>query len=181
MQELKTYKLYGNTYRLTEYERKQVILYHQKVNKQVKNEGLTSFEKSALGTPICTREDVKKRQQKQVNNLVVEYINNIVSEHTQTKYFYSDNNKEQKEREEMQERVINAKNNILLALNQNNPFSYFQWLIVWDIINANYDQILISLNKSRITKQDIQKAIDYINNFSLELISEYWRETLLSA
>jgi len=87
---------------------------------------------------------------------------------------------EQKEREERQKRVIEAKNNILLALQKNNPFNYSQWLIIWDVLNYDYDQILVSLNKSRITKLDITGAFEYIKNFSHEIISDYWEKELLS-
>lgn len=87
---------------------------------------------------------------------------------------------EQKEREEKQERVINAKNNILSELQKNNPFKYSQWLIIWDVLNYDYDQILIALDKCRISKSDITGAFEYIKNFSSEIISDYWEDRILS-
>lgn len=87
---------------------------------------------------------------------------------------------EQKEREEKQERVINAKRSILNALQINNPFSYPQWLIIWDILNTDYDQIFNSLSRNKITKLDITAALNYIKNFSNEIISDFWQERLLS-
>jgi len=113
----------------------------------------------------------RKRQQKQAEVFKFEIY---LAKECQEK-------QEQKEREERQERIIKAKNNILLALQQNNPFNYSQWLIIWDTLNYDYDQIIASLNRSKITKSDITGAFEYIKNFSHEIISDYWEERLLSA
>jgi len=83
--------------------------------------------------------------------------------------------------EEKQERVYNSKQEILQAIKQNNPFSYKQFLIIYDIFCYNYDQILSDLQKNKITITDIKTIIEYIETYSKELISNYWKERLLIA
>jgi len=87
---------------------------------------------------------------------------------------------EQKEMEDKQERVLNAKRNILNVLQSNNPFTYPQYLIIWDVLNYDYNQIMSSLKRNKITKSDIAGALEYIKNFSNDIVSAYWEETLLS-
>lgn len=88
---------------------------------------------------------------------------------------------EQIKQREKQEQLTQIKSNIILALRQNNPFTYKQYLIVWDILNTDYSQILSDYNRGKVNKQEIINAIEYVSNFSMELISDYWRESLLSA
>ena len=88
---------------------------------------------------------------------------------------------EQIKQREKQEQLTQIKSNIILALRQNNPFTYKQYLIVWDILNTDYSQILSDYNRGKITKQEIGNAIEYISNYSQELINQYWKEMLLSA
>lgn len=88
---------------------------------------------------------------------------------------------EQIKQEEKQKEIGLIKDSVLLALRQNNPFTYPQYLIIWDILNNDYDQILISLHRGKISKQDITNAIEYVNNFSIELIDQFWQKRLLSA
>ena len=88
---------------------------------------------------------------------------------------------EQKEREGVQEGVINGKRSIINSLQTKNPFTYPQYLIIWDMLNNDYDQILTSLNRNRITKSDITGALNYIKVFSQDIISSYWEERLINA
>ena len=88
---------------------------------------------------------------------------------------------EQIKQREKQEQLAGIKSKIFLTLRQNNPFSYPQYLIVWDILNTDYSQILSDYNRGKITKQEIGNAIEYISNYSQELINQYWKEMLLSA
>lgn len=127
------------------------------------------WERESIKKNKLEREE-RKRQQKQAEIFKFEIY--LAKERQERQ--------EQKEREEKQERVINAKDNITLALRQNNPFAFNQYLIIWDILNYDYDQIFTSLRKNRITKPDITNAINYIKNFSSEIISNYWEEELLS-
>ena len=52
------------------------------------------------------------------------------------------------------------------------------YLILWDIINSDYNQILSDINRGHITAEDIQKIIAYVESFNNEIISEYWKERL---
>lgn len=88
---------------------------------------------------------------------------------------------EQQEREDMQALIINAKRNIINTLQSCNPFTYPQYLIIWDMLNSDYDQIMNSLSKGRINKSDITGALEYIKVFSEDIVSAYWSEVLVSA
>ncbi|MCE5220113.1 MAG: hypothetical protein LLF98_02300 [Clostridium sp.] len=87
---------------------------------------------------------------------------------------------EQKQYQEKQQELLKVKDKILLALRQNNPFTYKQYLIIWDILTTNYDQIFSDLNKKRIIKDDILKVIQYVKGFSSELLNPYWEERLIN-
>jgi len=63
-------------------------------------------------------------------------------------------------------------------LHNNNPFTYREYLILWDLITSNYYQIESDMERGKITKQDLWKIIDYIEEFSLEIIPDYWKEKL---
>jgi len=82
------------------------------------------------------------------------------------------------EQEEKQQRAYDSKKEMLESLQKNNPFSYRQYLIFWDIINSDYNQILSDINRGHITGGDIQKIIIYVEGFSQEIITEYWKERL---
>lgn len=86
---------------------------------------------------------------------------------------------DQREEEERNKRITEAKDNIILSLRQNNPFTFSQYLIVWDIIHYNFDQIINDLERKRINRQEVNNAINYVEKFSDELIGEYWKEKLL--
>jgi len=80
---------------------------------------------------------------------------------------------------------ILAKNNIIrgeiiVSLRTNNTFTYRQFLIIWDLINSDYNQILHDLKREKINRTDVMMAIDYIDKFSNSLIEEYWENTLLT-
>lgn len=127
------------------------------------------WERESIKKNKQEREE-RKRQQKQTDIFKFEIY---LAKERQEK-------QEKKEKEEKQEKVINAKDNITLALRKHNSFTFNQYLIIWDILNYDYDQIYASLHKNRITKLDITNAINYIKNFSKEIISNYWEEKLLS-
>jgi len=104
-----------------------------------------------------------------------------ISEKFQEEIYIAKGKQERQERIEQegkQQRVYDSKKEMLEALQRNNPFSYRRYLIFWDIINNNYSQILSDINRSRITTKDIIKIIAYIEGFSNEIISEYWKERL---
>ena len=82
------------------------------------------------------------------------------------------------EQEEKQQRAYDSKKQMLEALQKNNPFSYKQYLILWDIINNDYNQIVSDINRGHITAEDIIKIIIYVEGFSNEIITEYWKERL---
>lgn len=92
--------------------------------------------------------------------------------------------REEKRQQEAQEKkmkeVSMIKDNLLLQLRKNNPFTYKQYLIIWDVLTGNYMQIESDMVNERINKHDVKLAITYINEFSKEIISEYWNEKLLS-
>jgi len=88
---------------------------------------------------------------------------------------------EQKEKNARQERIINEKRNIINALQSCNPFTYPQYLIIWDMLNSDYSQIMNSLSRGKISKTDITGALEYIKAFSNDIIPTYWSEVLISA
>ena len=93
---------------------------------------------------------------------------------------YLQEKKEVKEAEEKQKQITEIKDNILLQLRKNNPFKYNQYLIIWDVITNNFYQIENDKKRGRINKEDIKKAVQYIEGFSKELLDEYWKEFLLA-
>ena len=82
------------------------------------------------------------------------------------------------EQEEKQIRINNIKQEIFLSLQKNNPFSYKQFLIIYDILSYNFNQIISDVYKNKITIADIKAVIEYIEGYSRELISEYWKDKL---
>lgn len=89
--------------------------------------------------------------------------------------------KEKIEAEEKQKRIAVTKENIFLQLRKNNPFTYRQFLIVWDILTNNYLQLENDLSCKKISGIDLKPVFEYIENFSPELISDYWKDRLLIA
>jgi len=82
------------------------------------------------------------------------------------------------EQEEKQIRINNVKQEIFLSLQKNNSFSYKQFLIIYDILSYNFNQIISDVYKNKITITDIKAVIKYIEGHSKELISEYWKDRL---
>jgi len=82
------------------------------------------------------------------------------------------------EQEEKQIRINNIKQEIFLSLQKNNPFSYKQFLIIYDILSYDFTQIISDLRKNKITIADIKAVIEYIEGYSKELINEYWKDKL---
>ena len=93
---------------------------------------------------------------------------------------YLQEKRESKEAKERQKQIGQIKDNILLQLRENNPFSYQQYLIIWDVITNNFYQVENDKQRGRINKEDIKKAVQYIEGFSCELLDEYWKEFLLA-
>jgi len=85
---------------------------------------------------------------------------------------------EKAEQEERQQRINNIKHEILLSLQKNNPFNYQQFLIIYDILSYDYNQIISDIYKNKITIADIKAVIEYIEEYSKELISEFWKDKL---
>ena len=82
------------------------------------------------------------------------------------------------EQEEKLKRINNIKQEIFLSLRKNNPFNYKQFLIIYDILSYNFNQIISDLYKKKITIADIKAVIEYIEGYSRELISEFWKDKL---
>ena len=82
------------------------------------------------------------------------------------------------EQEERQIKINNIKQEIFLSLRKNNPFSYEQFLIIYDILSYDFNQIISDVYKNKITITDIKAVIEYIEGYSRELISEYWKDRL---
>jgi len=78
-----------------------------------------------------------------------------------------------------QEKINDIKHNIRIELYKHNPFTYKQFLIIYDILGNNYNQVIADFNKEKITLEDIRKVIEYINSYSDRVIDEYWIEQLL--
>jgi len=85
---------------------------------------------------------------------------------------------EKAEQEEKLKRINNIKQEIFLSLQKNNPFSYKQFLIIYDILSYDFNQIISDVYKNKITIADIKAVIEYIEGYSRELISEYWKDRL---
>ena len=88
--------------------------------------------------------------------------------------------------EQIKNQETQTKNNIIrgeiiLSLRTKNPFTYPQYLIIWDMLNSDFNQILHDLGKGKISQTDITNSINYISEFSNTLIDEYWKQTLLNA
>jgi len=82
------------------------------------------------------------------------------------------------EQEKKQIRINDIKQEIFLSLQKNNPFSYKQFLIIYDILSYNFNQIISDVYKNKITITDIKAVIEYIEGYSKELINEYWKDKL---
>jgi len=82
------------------------------------------------------------------------------------------------EQEERQQRINNIKHKIFLSLQKNNPFNYQRFLIIYDILSYDFNQIILDVYKNKITIADIKAVIEYIKGYSKELISEYWKDKL---
>jgi len=80
--------------------------------------------------------------------------------------------------------IINNDNKIkyeiLISLRTQNTFTYNQYLIIWDMINYDYNQILHDLNRGKINKDDVINAIGYIDKFSATIIDDYWKDYLIN-
>ena len=92
---------------------------------------------------------------------------------------YRQEREDQRQYQEKQKRVTESKDQILLSLRKENPFTYRQYLIIWDIITVNYIQILSDIQREKITLTEVKNAINYIEQFSREIIEEYWKNRLL--
>ena len=86
---------------------------------------------------------------------------------------------EMKKAIEEQTNINSIKQSIREALYKNNPFTYKQFLISYDILGNNFNQVIADFNKEKITQNDIRIVIDYINSYSDKVINEYWIEQLL--
>lgn len=82
-------------------------------------------------------------------------------------------------RKELEEMAI-IKDQLLKSLRKNNPFSYKQYLIIWDIITNNYNQIISDYNNNKINNNDLNITIQYIKNFSNKILNEYWHNELIA-
>lgn len=176
--ETKPYKLYGNTYELTQYDRNQIILYRQKTRKQVKEKGLTDNEKNYLGTPIMTREHVQQRQKEEIKQNVITYIENIITERKKeqtTFYFHDEKADQEKALTEQKQRIIDC-HNFLNFIGKNYDHKHF--MIAWDICNYDHYSLQSDLQRGKTTKSMIQTIYDiackmFQNvNFSINFIEE---------
>ena len=115
------------------------------------------------------QEATERKRQKAINEKFKEAI--YIAKGKQEK-------QERIEQEEKQQRVYASRREILEIIQHNNPFSYNQFLVMYDIFCYNYDQILSDLRKNKITIADIKSVIEYIEGYSKELISEFWEDKL---
>lgn len=74
--------------------------------------------------------------------------------------------------EENRKRISEIKDDIMIELNKFNPFTFEQFLIVWDVITDNFEQIKLDLMNGKINKSDITAVFEYIKNFSSDLLKE---------
>lgn len=153
--ETKPYKFFGNVYELTKFERYQIISFHRKTRKQVKEKGLTDNERNYLGTPIMTREDIQERQKQEIKNNVIEYIENIITERKkeQTYYFHDDKQDQEKAITEQKQRITDC-HNFLNFIGKNYDHKHF--MIAWDICNYDHYSLQSDLYRGNITKSMIQ-------------------------
>ena len=112
---------------------------------------------------------VERKRQKAINEKFQEAI--YIAKGKQEK-------QERIEQEERQIKINNIKQEIFLSLRKNNPFSYKQFLIIYDILSYDFNQIISDVYKNKITITDIKAVIEYIEGYSRELISEYWKDRL---
>ncbi|MMZ68098.1 hypothetical protein D1872_307480 [compost metagenome] len=80
----------------------------------------------------------------------------------------------QKEKQEK----LKAKDSLLLELRNNNPFTYPQYLIIWDLLTDNYIQIESDRNSNKISDFDISVVFQYVEKRASKLINEYWYNRL---
>lgn len=80
----------------------------------------------------------------------------------------------QKEKQEK----LKVKDALLLELRNNNPFTYPQYLIIWDLLTDNYIQIESDRNSSKISDSDIITVFQYVEKRASKLINEYWYNRL---
>jgi len=131
-------------------------------------------------TKICKqweRESKKKDKQQAVERK----RQKAIREQFQEAIYIAKEKQEKQERieqEEKQIRINNIKQEIFLSLQKNNPFSYKQFLIIYDILSYDFTQIISDLRKNKITIADIKAVIEYIEGYSKELINEYWKDKL---
>ena len=76
-------------------------------------------------------------------------------------------------------KILELKNSIRQEINKNNPFTYKQFLIVWDIFNNDYNQILGDLEREKINNEDVKKVVNYLECYPISIISDYWKYELL--
>ena len=123
----------------------------------------------------------RHRQQKKERQLILKQREEEEKRQQEIRIaLYLQEKREAKEAEEKQKQITAIKDNILLQLRENNPFKYNQYLIIWDVITNNFYQIEADKKRGRINKEDIKKAVQYIEGFSKELLDEYWKEFLLA-
>jgi len=72
---------------------------------------------------------------------------------------------ELKKQQVTEQNKLTLKENIILELRKNNPFSYRQFLIIYDMLNNNFYQIETDFNQNKITKEDITKILDYLKSW----------------
>ena len=138
--------------------------------------------KGLSGNYITGRElEQRHRQQKKERQLILKQREEEEKRQQEIRIaLYLQERREVKEAEEKQKQIGQIKDNILLQLRKNNPFSYRQYLVIWDVITNNFYQIENDKKRGRINREDIKKAIEYIESFNCELLDDYWKEFLLA-
>ncbi|RXZ78155.1 hypothetical protein EBB07_29310 [Paenibacillaceae bacterium] len=79
---------------------------------------------------------------------------------------------EKAKREKDEREAREQRDDLLNSLQENNPFNFDQFLIVWDVLNHDYNQIMTNIEMERITIQDVLKVFDYIRK-SPKAVNEY--------
>ena len=138
--------------------------------------------KAANGNYITGKElEQRQRQQKKERQLILKQREEEKKRQELIRTaLYLQERREAKEAEEKQKQIGQIKDNILLQLRKNNPFKYNQYLIIWDVLTNNFYQIENDKKRGRINREDIKKAIEYIESFNCELLDDYWKEFLLA-
>jgi hypothetical protein len=138
--------------------------------------------KAASGNYITGKElEQRQRQQKKERQLILKQREEEKKRQELIRTaLYLQERREAKEAEEKQKQIGQIKDNILLTLEKNNPFKYNQYLIIWDVLTNNFYQIENDKKRGRINREDIKKAIEYIESFNCELLDDYWKEFLLA-